>query len=124
MTASTANSGRVWSQARIASASPWAMKNCAASAPHMMRTAEERIAPKVQLEAMTLALVAPAAAVPATSPRRKRPERDGFNSPPGTGAHDSSPRLERAADYSNKASRPTLLTAAPERRTIERRFNL
>src|SRR2546430_6225639 len=39
ITASTANSGRVCSQARIARARPWEMRNCAASAPQATRNA-------------------------------------------------------------------------------------
>src|SRR5450759_1000133 len=48
ITASTANSGRVWSQARIASARPCETRNCAASAPHATRNAENRIDGNVQ----------------------------------------------------------------------------
>src|SRR6185312_1261640 len=39
ITASTANSGRVWIHARMASARPCAMRNCAASAAHATRNA-------------------------------------------------------------------------------------
>src|SRR5436309_2068741 len=37
ITASTANSGSVCNQARMASAAPWEIRNCAASAPHAER---------------------------------------------------------------------------------------
>src|SRR5579862_7292282 len=47
ITASTANSGRVWSQARMARASPWDIRNCAASAPQATRNAENRMLGKV-----------------------------------------------------------------------------
>src|SRR5215467_3259864 len=47
ITASTANSGRVCSQARIARASPWDIRNCAASAPHATRKAESSMLGKV-----------------------------------------------------------------------------
>src|SRR6267378_3220528 len=43
ITASTANSGSVCSQARIASARPWEMRNCAASAPQATRKADARM---------------------------------------------------------------------------------
>src|SRR5439155_54200 len=43
ITASTANSGRVCSHARIARARPWEMRNCAASAPHATRNADARM---------------------------------------------------------------------------------
>src|SRR5258708_38735656 len=42
-TASTANSGKVCSHARIARANPWAMKNCADSAAQAMSRAANRI---------------------------------------------------------------------------------
>ena len=42
MSASTANSGRVWSQARRARARPWLMKNCATSAAQAITKAERR----------------------------------------------------------------------------------
>src|SRR6266496_4097363 len=48
MSASTANSGRVWSQAKRARARPWLMKNCAASAPQAITKAEKRTDGKVQ----------------------------------------------------------------------------
>src|SRR5437870_6885313 len=48
MTASTANSGRVCSQARMAKARPCEMRNCAASAPQAMTNAEKRMLGKVQ----------------------------------------------------------------------------
>src|SRR5690349_6272023 len=47
-TASTANSGSVCSQARMASAKPWATKNCADSAAHAMSMAASRIDGAVQ----------------------------------------------------------------------------
>src|SRR6185503_12238954 len=49
ITASTANSGSVWSHARMASASPWEMRNCAASAPQATRNADSRMLGKVQM---------------------------------------------------------------------------
>ena len=48
ITASTANSGNVWTSARTASASPWDIRNSAASAPHATRNADAIIAGKVQ----------------------------------------------------------------------------
>src|SRR5436305_4175618 len=48
MTASTANSGNVCSHARIASANPCAIRNCAASAAQAMMNDESRMAGKVQ----------------------------------------------------------------------------
>src|SRR5712691_9684609 len=48
ITASTANSGSVCSHARIASARPWEIRNCAASAPQAMTKAEKRILGNVQ----------------------------------------------------------------------------
>src|SRR6185503_1637416 len=48
MAASTANSGNVWSQASIASARPWEIRNCAASAAHEIRIADPSTAGKVQ----------------------------------------------------------------------------
>src|SRR5260370_15465052 len=48
MTASTANSGSVCSHARIASASPCDMRNCAASAPQAMTNEEMRMLGNVQ----------------------------------------------------------------------------
>src|SRR3990172_2888405 len=48
MTASTANSGSVCSHASSASASPWEMRNCAASAPQATRNADSSIDGKVQ----------------------------------------------------------------------------
>src|SRR5258708_39028041 len=48
MTASTANSGSVCSQARMARASPWEMRNCAASAPQAIRNDESRMLGNVQ----------------------------------------------------------------------------
>src|SRR3954451_20421980 len=48
ITASTANSGSVCSHARIASASPCEIRNCAASAPHAMTNAEKRMLGNVQ----------------------------------------------------------------------------
>ncbi len=48
MTASTANSGSVCSQARMARASPWEMRNCAASAPQAMTNADRRMLGNVQ----------------------------------------------------------------------------
>ena len=50
ITASTANSGMVCSHAKIASASPCEIKNCAASAPHAMMNDERRMLGKVQSE--------------------------------------------------------------------------
>src|ERR1041385_9442511 len=47
ITASTANSGSVWSQARIASANPCEMRNCAASAPQATRNADSSMLGKV-----------------------------------------------------------------------------
>src|SRR5205085_10268296 len=49
ITASTANSGNVCSHARIASANPCDIKNCAASAPHAMTNAEKRMEGNVQI---------------------------------------------------------------------------
>src|SRR3954454_25215804 len=49
MTASTANSGSVCNHARIASASPCAIRNCAASAAQAMTNAERRMLGKVQI---------------------------------------------------------------------------
>src|SRR5438105_10643422 len=43
ITASTANSGRVCIHARIASANPCEIRNCAASAPQAMTNAEKRM---------------------------------------------------------------------------------
>src|SRR5438128_2209610 len=40
ITASTANSGSVCNQARMASAAPWEIRNCAASAPHATRNGD------------------------------------------------------------------------------------
>src|SRR5258708_37045609 len=48
MTASTANSGSVCSQARMARANPCEMRNCAASAPQAITNAEKRIEGNVQ----------------------------------------------------------------------------
>src|SRR6266581_2043064 len=48
MTASTANSGRVCSHARMASARPWEMRNCAASAPQATRNADRSMLGNVQ----------------------------------------------------------------------------
>src|SRR5215471_9383905 len=48
MTASTANSGNVCIQARMANANPWAIKNWADSAAHAIIKAETRIAGAVQ----------------------------------------------------------------------------
>src|SRR2546421_2752958 len=48
MTASTANSGIVCSQARMASASPCDIRNCAASAAQAMTKEEKRMLGKVQ----------------------------------------------------------------------------
>src|SRR5215813_8717718 len=48
MTASTANSGKVWTRARMARARPWETRNSAASAPHATRNAEAIMAGKVQ----------------------------------------------------------------------------
>src|SRR5215813_1483214 len=63
MTASTANSGSVWSHARIASASPCETRNWAASAAHAIMTAEPRTVGKVhKAEAAPVASVATAAA--------------------------------------------------------------
>src|SRR6266566_4183148 len=42
-TTSTAYSGTVCSQARIARARPWEMRNCAASAPQATRNADARM---------------------------------------------------------------------------------
>src|SRR5438034_8021226 len=47
ITASTANSGSVCNQARMASAAPWEIRNCAASAPHATRNADARMLGKV-----------------------------------------------------------------------------
>src|SRR5690349_6447780 len=47
ITASTANSGSVCSQARIARARPWEMRNCAASAPQVTRKADPSMLGKV-----------------------------------------------------------------------------
>jgi hypothetical protein len=47
ITASTANSGSVCSQASAARASPWEIRNCAASAPQATRKAESRMDGKV-----------------------------------------------------------------------------
>ena len=49
MTASTANSGSVCSHARIASAKPCAIRNCAASAAHAMMNADRRMLGNVQI---------------------------------------------------------------------------
>src|SRR5437764_8778984 len=49
ITASTANSGSVCSHARIASASPCEIRNCAASAPQAMTNAEKRMQGNVQI---------------------------------------------------------------------------
>src|SRR5258708_22400181 len=63
MTASTANSGSVCSQARMASANPCEMRNCAASAAQAMTNAERRMLGKVQIadhaaaEAAVVALI-------------------------------------------------------------------
>src|SRR5437773_675933 len=48
ITASTANSGSVCSHASRASARPWEIRNCAASAPQATRNAETRMLGKVQ----------------------------------------------------------------------------
>src|SRR5512141_2277140 len=48
ITASTANSGSVWTSARTASARPWEIRNSAASAPHATRNADAIIAGNVQ----------------------------------------------------------------------------
>src|SRR5947209_4226135 len=48
MTASTANSGSVCSHARIASASPCDIRNCAASAAQAITNDEKRMLGKVQ----------------------------------------------------------------------------
>ena len=48
ITASTANSGAVWMRASTASASPWDMRNSAASAPQATRNAEPIMAGNVQ----------------------------------------------------------------------------
>src|SRR6266853_2275594 len=48
MTASTANSGSVWSQARMARARPCEIRNWAASAPHAIRSAARTIDGNVQ----------------------------------------------------------------------------
>src|SRR2546428_11473166 len=64
MSASTANSGRVWSQARRARAKPWLMKNWAASAPQAITKAEKRTDGKVQI-AEAAPAAPPAAAAPA-----------------------------------------------------------
>src|SRR5213593_1622163 len=47
ITASTANSGSVWTQARMARARPWEMRNCAASAPQATRNADNNMLGKV-----------------------------------------------------------------------------
>ncbi len=47
ITASTANSGIVWMSARMARASPWEIRNSAASAPHATTNAAPIIAGKV-----------------------------------------------------------------------------
>src|SRR2546426_4247322 len=47
ITASTANSGSVCSHASRASARPWEIRNCAASAPWATRTAETRMLGKI-----------------------------------------------------------------------------
>ena len=71
MSASTANSGRVWSQARMARARPWLMKNCATSAPQAMTNAEKRTDGKVQSagQAPRLAVAARPLRRPAREPR-------------------------------------------------------
>src|SRR5436305_418080 len=64
MTASTANSGRVCSQARMARARPCEIRNCAASAPQAMTNAERRMEGKVQIadNADVFSIIARAAA--------------------------------------------------------------
>src|SRR5512140_2408691 len=64
MTASTANSGRVCSHARIASARPCEMRNCAASAPHAMMKADSRTLGNVQRAERVPPAFAAAVAVP------------------------------------------------------------
>ncbi len=66
MTASTANSGSVWSHASIARASPCETRNCAASAPQATRNAENRTDGNVQSAARGVAfatMAAPAAGI-------------------------------------------------------------
>src|SRR5437016_8923426 len=68
MTASTANSGSVWSHARIASARPCEMRNCAASAPQATRNADSSMLGKVHSAASA---VPPACVTRASSFRNR-----------------------------------------------------
>src|SRR4051795_9360160 len=63
ITASTANSGSVCSHARIASASPCEIRNCAASAPQAMMNAERRMAGNVQSADHAFTAAAPVALI-------------------------------------------------------------
>src|SRR3982751_3719618 len=71
-TASTANSGRVCIQARIAKANPCATKNCADSAPQVMRREAIRIEGVVQSTAQGLACCKGAAANSSANPKKGR----------------------------------------------------
>src|SRR5687767_10500871 len=75
MTASTANSGRVWSQASAASASPRETRNCAASAPQPMMKDESRIAGKVQSALQARARATSGGTDPGSSIQAARPAR-------------------------------------------------
>ncbi len=70
ITASTANSGSVCSQARIASASPCDIMNCAASAPHATRKALSSMLGKVQSAVIAEAAALDAAALASLILRR------------------------------------------------------
>src|ERR1700681_1656314 len=110
ITASTANSGIVWMRARTARASPWDIRNSAASAPHATTKAAPIIAGKVQNDAQEEdAAACPAADANALRPRASLIAR-GYSM-----EHDAPDRVRVQSAHSRNRPRPRVAHALPAR---------